>query len=116
MITAEASCPNVKDLFDPILFKELTPLVVKEVPPRVVYVPARLKLAPTTFKGEIGSGRVSETELFVKLPAVTNDQYSVLLIEVKVPSGVPVTLPVNASAVAVTEPVPVVGLTSENGR
>ena len=60
--------------------------------------------------------RVKETELFVKFPEEVRDQYSDVLFANKVASNVPPGFEVNDSTCAVTVPVPVVGLTNENGR
>lgn len=66
--------------------------------------------------GVIAVGLLRETELFVKLPVVTRDQYSVLLFDANDASVVPPEFAVKASACAVIVPVFVVGLTNAKGR
>jgi hypothetical protein len=59
-------------------------------------VPAKEVLPPTASKGAIAVGRDMETELFVKLPLVTNAQYSEVLLEANVAFILPPEFPIVA--------------------
>ena len=76
---------NKRNLFVPMGFEPVT-AYVPAVPAKEVYVPFDVVLPPIVYNGAIAVCRVMETELFVKLPVDTSDQYSVLLIEDKVAS------------------------------
>ncbi len=103
-----------KNRFDPIAF-EFVMLFCPIVPNNEVYVPACVALPETELNGLISVGLATEIPALVKFPAVTNDQYSVVLLADKEASVLPPGLAAKASARAVMVPVPVVGFSNVNG-
>jgi len=84
-----------KNRLEPIKLEIVTP-EVPAVPAKFVYVPVTVVLVATASNGAIAVGLEMETELLVKLPAVTRDQYSVVLFETSVASTLPLEFRINA--------------------
>src|SRR5678815_2731997 len=116
MVMPAVAVPRVKNLLLLMLF-ELEMKFVLAVPPNDVYWPFRVvDEAATALAPPTPVAFPSVTEELVKLPVVTNCQYSVVLIPVRVASTVPPAFALNACTCAVTTPDPVVGLTSAKGK